>query len=1015
MRGLTRILLVLVALTAIPWIAYAQVGASISGVVKDSSGAVLPGVTVEAASPVLIEKVRSAITDGAGRYLIPGLPPGAYVVTFTLTGFTAVKREGVELTGTAVASIDAELRVGAVAETVTVTGETPVVDLQSTTRQRSMDAEIVTAIPTSRNGFAVGVLIPSVTLGTGGNANQDVGGALGPSTFSLVAHGGRLEDQRMTVNGVALSTMIGGGWGGGSVPNATGTQEFAIDTAAVDASFATGGVRINFIPKDGGNRYSGTAFGAYATEAFASTNLDADLKSRGLGSPNNIKRNGDINPGFGGPIARDKVWFYLSQRYQIADLFVPVFFNKNANNPDSWVYDPDTSRQGIAPRRFQVYMARFTYQATPKNKFGLTYEQEKLCFCPDDIGVGVVAGEDGTTRSPESGNDRRFPVQRFVQIDWNSPVSSRLLLEASVIHRVERWGDMAIQTGHDGGLTSIDPRMISVFDNGTGVKYRANEEFNNSWNKNLHYRAALSYITGSHVFKVGFNNAWGYHDNTTYSRDAIIPGIGPTQGVAYVFTNGRPSALNLDVHPRTSKIEVDNDLGLYAQDKYTTGRWTLQGGVRFDLFQNSYPPQSFGGTNFDRISNLNWKDITPKLGATYDVKGDGRTALKVTLNKYLIGLGTLGLFDNYITAGPNPINRLRTNTNRTWNDADGDYVPDCQIFAVQANGECGGLADPLFNTLAGGNDYDPDLLTGWGKRNYNWEFSAGVQQELAPRVGIDVSYFRRWYGNFPVWDDRSASAADYDLAHITVPSDPRLPNGGGYRLSVYDLKSNRPLSNLNYLAPDGVKTETWQGVDVTGNVRLRNGLVFQGGVSGGYRVRDDCKLAATNPEILHEFIWLGPTRGFFFAARPLELCRREDPWQTQVKALASYIVPRVDVQLSATVQSLPGPIVEANYNAFAGVSDLGRPWSIGPFRTVQIIPHGEVTGDRLNQVDFRVAKIFRLGRTRTLVNFDFYNLFNANPVIAENPTYGAWLPGVGRAPAAILQPRFFKIGAQFDF
>jgi hypothetical protein len=499
----------------------------------------------------------------------------------------------------------------------------------------------------------------------------------------------------------------------------------------------------------------------------------------------------------------------------------------------------------------------------------------------------------------------------------------------------------------------------------------------------------------------------------TYSPASVIPGVGTVQGVQYQFTNGSPSALVLRAHPRTAKVEVDNDLGLFVQDKWTTGRWALAGGLRFDLFQNSFPEQSFAGTTFPRTSNLSWKDLTPKLGATYDLMGNGRTALKVTLNKYLIGLGTLGLFDNAITSGPAPVNRLVNNTNRTWNDADRDFVPDCNIYAVAANGECGPLVDPNFNTIQGANDYDPDLLTGWNKRNYNWEFSAGVQHELAPRVGLDVSYFRRWYGNFPVWNDRSAGPGDFDLAHITVPTDPRLPGGGGYTRSVYDLKSNRPLSNINYLAPDGAKSETWQGIDVTTNVRMSNGLTLQGGLSSGYRVRDDCNLAATNPEILHEFIWLGPTRGFFFAARPLEDCRREDPWQTQVKALGAYVIPKADVQLSATFQSLPGTIVEANYNAFT--SDLGRPWSIGPFRTVQIIPWGEVTGDRLNQIDFRVAKIFRVGSTRTLVNFDLYNLFNANPVILENPAYGAWLPGVGRAPNGVLQARFFKIGAQFDF
>jgi hypothetical protein len=1003
-----KALLVTLAVVLVPTTVLAQ--ASLSGVVKDSSGAVLPGVTVEASSPVLIEKVRSALTDGTGRYQIIDLRPGSYLVTFSLSGFTTVRRENVQLTGTAVTQADADLRIGAVQETITVSGESGTVDLQSTTRQTSMDAEIVTAIPTSRNGFAVGVLIPGVTLGTGGNASQDVGGSLGPSTFSLVAHGGRLEDQRMAVNGVALSTMIGGGWGGGSVPNATGTQEFAIDTAAVDATFATGGVRMNFIPKDGGNRYSGTIFGTLATEDFASTNLDANLRARGLGSVGNIKKNADFNPGFGGPIARDKLWFYLSGRYQVADVYEPGFYNKNANDPTKWTVDEDTSRRIIAPRRFQVYMGRFTWQATPKNKIGVTYEQERLCFCPDD--VGPEAAPDPFTY-PEAGNDRRFPLQRFVQLDWNSPISNKLLIEASAIHRVERWGDMQIQTGHDGGLKSIDQRMISVLESTTNTMFRLNNELNNSWNKNLHYRGALSYITGSHVFKVGFNNAWGYHDNTTYSPVSIIPGHGPTQGVQYQFTNGAPSALILRSHPRTAKVEVDNDLGLFVQDKWTTGRWTLAGGLRYDLYQNSFPEQSFGGVTFPRTENLSWHDITPKLGATYDVFGSGRTAVKVTLNKYLIGLGTLGLFDNAITSGPSPVNRLRTNTNRTWTDADRDFVPDCDIFAVGANGECGPLADPLFNTIQGGNEYDPDLLTGWNKRNYNWEFSAGVQHELAPRVGLDVSYFRRWYGNFPVWDDRSAGPSDYDLAHVTVPTDRNLPGGGGYTVSVYDLKSNRPLSNINYLAPDGSKSETWQGLDVTGSARLPNGLTLQGGLSGGYRVRDDCELARTNPEILHEFIWTGPTRGFFFAARPLEMCRREDPWQTQVKALGTYVIPGIDVQVSGTFQSLPGSIVEANYNAFSS-GDLGRAWSIGPFRTIQIIPNGEITGDRLNQFDFRLGKIFRAGNTRTLVNFDLYNLFNANPVILENPAYGAWT-AAGRATSGVLQARFFKIGAQFDF
>ena len=325
-----RCVLFLLLLVLFPLTAHAQIAGSITGVVKDAQGGVVPGVTVEAASPVLIEKVRTATSDGTGRYVIPELRSGSYTVTFTLTGFATVKREGVELLGTATVTVDAEMRVGQVSETVTVSGETPIVDVQSTRRQTVLDQQVVTAIPSSRNGFSVGVLIPGVTLafsGTLGSPNnaQDVGGSLGPSTESLAAHGSRLQDQRQAVNGVALSTMIGGGWGGGAVPNATGTSEFAIDTAAVDASLATGGPRVNFIPRDGGNRLSATIYGSYATEAFQSESFVTKENFPAIRA-NTVQNNGDFNPGVGGPLVKDKLWFYLSARYQAANNYVPACF-----------------------------------------------------------------------------------------------------------------------------------------------------------------------------------------------------------------------------------------------------------------------------------------------------------------------------------------------------------------------------------------------------------------------------------------------------------------------------------------------------------------------------------------------------------------------------------------------------------------------------------------------------------------------------------------------------------------
>ena len=1006
-----KVVLAGIALVALmPGVVFAQ--ASLAGVVRDTSGAVLPGVTVEASSPVLIEKVRTAVTDDTGRYAIPDLRPGTYRVTFSLAGFRTVVREGVELSGTLVTTANADLAVGAVEETITVSGASPIVDVQTTTRQAVLDQEIVSAIPSSRTPFTVGVLIPGVRRGA--FMSQDVGGSVVQEVASLEANGGRTADQRMMVNGVALSSMIAGGWGGRAVPNATGTAEFAIDVSGVDAQAATGGVRINFIPRDGGNRFSGTLFGSYAGEDFAGDNYTgSDVQSRGLLTPNRIKQNGDFNPGFGGPISRDKLWFFVSGRYLFAENYVAgMFFNENVNRPDRFTYVA-SSEPAVLHQDQQIGQARVTWQANQRNKIGITADFERFCACPGGVNA---------TTSPEASSDRRFPLQRFVSVDWNSPVTNRLLLEASGIHRVERWGEMHPQSGKAGNIDALTPGMISVNDTGRNLTYRARATYNNSWNWNVHYRAALSYITGSHNFKVGFNNATGHHENTNYTD--------PSAPYSFTFQNGVPTQITQRIVPFTIHSDVDRDLGVFVQDRWTTGRWTLSGGLRYDHFKSSFPAQSVEPTamapnlnvRFDELDNLSWHDLTPKLGATYDVFGNGRTALKVTLNKYLEGLGTTGGFaaaDN-VSDAPNPIRRLNTTDSRPWTDTDGDFTPDCDLLNYQANGECGGLLNAAtFGTLIPGTTYDPDLMTGWGKRGYNWEFTTSVQHELMPRLGLEVQYARRLYGNFRVADDRAVTAANYDRFTFTVPADPRLPGGGGYTLTGYDLRAGAPAQSLFVTLAENIgdMREYFDGVNVTVNARMQNGFLVQGGFGTGRQFTDDCDVVEQAPEGLHTFFGT-PSRTFVFAARPLERCEQNNGWRTSVQGLASYVIPKIDVGVSATFQNLPGSQLAANASIQSSSTTLGRrfgsdlPAPLPAFgRFFNIVEAGEVFVERLNQIDMRFSKIFRVAATRTNINFDFYNVLNANSVLTENATFGpAW-----RTPQSILLPRMFKLSAQFDW
>src|SRR6188768_1243417 len=539
-RGAAALLL----LAMVPAVALAQ--ASITGVVRDTSGAVLPGVTVEATSPVIIEKVRSATTDGTGRFIIPDLRPGTYRVTFSLPGFRSVVRDELELQGTSVVTANADMAVGAVEETITVSGATPTVDLQSTTRQVSITQEIVSQIPSSRNPFALGVLIAGVTQSFGA---RDVGGAVVAEVAALSANGGRTNDQRMMVNGVALSSGIGGGWGGGAVPNAAGTQEFAIDVSAVDAQAATGGVRVNFIPRDGGNQFKGTIFGSYSRGSWASDNYTgSDVQQRGLTAPSKIKENGDFNPGVGGPIVRDKFWFFASGRALKADnLVAGQFMNANANDLSQIRY-VSTGEQAILHQDQKIFQLHLTYQLNNKNKLGMTYDQESYCGCPFGVTAGVT---------PDAAADRRFPLQRFVSADWTSPVTNKVLIEASGIHRVDRWGHMHLQTGKGETIDGLAQGITGIVDNpslatGASLNYRASSAtFNNSWNWNLHYRVAASYITGSHNFKVGFNNAYLHHENTTYTN--------PATEYSYNFVGGAPSQIVYRITPRTIAVNVDYD------------------------------------------------------------------------------------------------------------------------------------------------------------------------------------------------------------------------------------------------------------------------------------------------------------------------------------------------------------------------------------------------------------------------------------------------------------------------
>ena len=465
MRGLRILVSMLVALVGLPAMLYAQ--ASIAGQVKDASGAILPGVTVEASSAALIEKVRSAVTDGSGQYRIELLPPGDYAVTFSLPGFSTVRREGIQLTGTFTANVDADLRVGALEETITVTGESPIVDVQSATRQRVIDRELIDSVPAGRSPFAQMALIPGVTVAAN---NQDVGGATQLSgAITMQVHGTTGSSQLLQENGLSTAALISPS-NSQITFNMAAAQEVAVDYSGGNAENNAGGVRMNVIPREGGNTFNGVLFVNGTSEGLASSNYTQRLQDAGIRTPNKINNMYDINPGFGGPIRRDVLWFYASARRAFSSKWMSdEFYDRNANNPNIWRYEPDESRPVSNDSDANDGRLRLTWQAAQKAKVGFLYVQQTARNWPS---VLDTTGSPGSTLiAAEVGPYHYFPVERQVTADFTAPLTNRVLLDGAVKNTYER----AVRDP----LPDANPAMINVLEQSTGRQYRTRQFYIN--------------------------------------------------------------------------------------------------------------------------------------------------------------------------------------------------------------------------------------------------------------------------------------------------------------------------------------------------------------------------------------------------------------------------------------------------------------------------------------------------------------------------------------------------------
>ncbi len=994
----------------------------------------MPGVTVEASSPALIEKVRTAVTDERGLFRIVNLPPGTYSVTFALTGFNPLKREGIELTGSFTAQVDASMTVGGGTETIIVTGASPIVDVSSVRRQTIITNEVLTSIPTARSWAATALLIPGIVTIGGGPTDIQVT----PQMTVFGGAGGRNNEGRMQVDGLNAGAGLGGSGVSTYIADISNAQEVVTTTSGGLGEVEVGGPSLSIIPKSGGNTLKGAAYLSGVSKGMVGSNYSDELRDAGLNTPGKLLKQWDFTFGIGGPIMKDRIWYYVTARDEGQHRSIPNLYpNLNAGDPTQFLYVPDRTREVRGAESWRLYSGRVTVQASSRDKINFHWDEQHACNgatftssgdgCrqqPESEAVFGPLGLGGltSTTSPEIGGYLdTHPRVRL--LTWHSTATNRMLFEAGFGAYQSPFGPRESPGNTTRGLARITEQCAAGCALNGGIPnltYRS-ANWGHSWDAQYTWRASVSYVTGAHNLKIGYGGVALVSDLENHTNDLNL---------LYTVSNGTPISLTQSLLPYAVSYRTRN-ASIYAQDQWTLGRMTLQGALRFDHNWSFSPEQTIPASAFlasplvfpETPGVTGYNDLSPRGGVAYDVFGNGKTSLKVNFGKYLEPTSNN---NNYILS--NPIGRIATTAQRTWTDSNSNWVPDCDLRnqAAQNLTATGGDICAASNAQTFGTatqttaNIDPKILAGWGVRSNDWQIGASVQQQVLPRVAVEFGYFRRWLNNFTITDNQLTSAADYTSYSITAPSDPRLPGGGGYTVNglnnVVQSKFGQTQNNITLADDIGDQYQRYNGILLNVSARFGGGLQFQGGLGTGKTVQDNCAVRAQVPELTIIGAGVSPVVN---PGNPY--CHNDPGFVTKATAFGSYIVPKIDVSVAGTLRSDQGGVLSATWNAPVTLvsAALGRPASVvGNTVPINLVSPGQVWGDRVNAFDLRFAKILRFGRVRYNVGVDIINATNSDTILTYNQTYNptpstpsqAWL-----APTSVLTPRFVKVSAQIDF
>jgi hypothetical protein len=932
--------------------AQAQTTGSITGSVTDTSGAMLPGVSITLSGERLIGGPQTQVTDTSGTYRFDRLAPGTYAVKYELQGFRTVDRPDVRLSASFIATINVKMEVGSVAETITVTGESPTVDVSSNLQQTVMNQEILEGIPTGRDPWSLAKLIPGVQVAT-----YDVGGTQSMQQSSMSAHGSSTNDVSYNIDGATVN-WPGGGGGATMIYYDQGMfEEVNYMTAAIPAEQMAGGVSINMVTKDGGNLWRGNARYNFANDALQANNWDdtvahvASINPAATFLGNPTKKTYDFNVSGGGAIVQNKIWVNGTVRRWIVNKLV------NAKNADG--------SQALDDNTLKNYSGKVVWQMTGNQKLTAGY------FWNDKI---RGHRRDSTTQI----------IPDIASVVQTNPVQTTQAKYTGIRGPLVFESNFSVMDGQTNYTYQPDtaPDAIRYVDNVTGEVRHASTREEHQPNSRHQFDNVFTFgktgMGGEHLFKAGVQ--WG---RLYYSSDYSV------MGDHYVeYNSGVPTQVRQFNTPVVSE-NIARVIGFFVQDSWSVNRLTLNIGGRWDRYVGELPDQErpgvrfIGPASFPGREAINQSRGVWRLGAAYDLTGSGRTALKASYSRYALQVG----IDRVTSVNP------LANGNRTcpWTDPNGDgKFTENEYNPAQCSAFSGGAT----------TNFAPGVR--WP---YSDEVTAGVETQIAGGVRIGAMYYYRTNRDQLGDRNNAVPTSAYTQHTVTIPNGP----GGGpgntnlspTTATVYNLPAALAGADNTVRDNDSYLDTEYKGIEFTATKRFTQKWQMQAGFTIG---RNEGGLNSTGGSGQGTGDLNDPNLTVF----PRGVIGNDS--ETALRISGSYELPGA-IMLAGSMLANNGYPYISTYSLTRAQAAAQGVTLTRASQTIILSERGDERLPNVTMVDLRLSRPFRFGSRSFQPTIDFFNIMNTDTRDNQNSAVG----GNYLIPTSILAPRIIRVGFSLNF